>query len=51
MNAATASLDLYEQNKNLRMNFFFHEEALRHLTRLTRVFVNTAKYYVDIDYD
>lgn len=39
MNAATSSLDLYEKNKSLRMNFFFHEEAIRHLARLTRVYV------------
>lgn len=39
MNAATSSLDLYEKNKSLRMNFFFHEEAIKHLARLTRVYV------------
>ena len=39
MNAATASLDSYEHSKNVRLNFFFHDEAIRHLARLTRVFV------------
>ena len=38
MNAATASLDSYEHSKNVRLNFFFHDEAIRHLARLTRVY-------------
>ena len=38
MNAATASLDSYEHSKNVRLNFFFHDEAIRHLARLTRIF-------------
>ena len=37
MNSATASLDNYEREKNLRMNFFFHDKALQHLARLTRI--------------
>jgi hypothetical protein len=38
MNAATASLDTYEHSKNVRLNFFFHDEAIHHLARLTRVY-------------
>ena len=38
MNAATASLDSYEHSKNVRLNFFFHDEAIRHLARLTRCY-------------
>ena len=40
MNAATASLDAFENAKSQRINFFFHEEALKHLARLTRIFVS-----------
>jgi hypothetical protein len=39
MNAATINLDKYEKEKNVRLSFFFHNEALKHLARLTRVFV------------
>ncbi|CAF0731757.1 unnamed protein product, partial [Brachionus calyciflorus] len=46
MNAATSSLDLYEKNKNLRMNFFFHEEAIKHLARLTRVYCMTRGHAI-----
>ena len=37
MNASTMALESYEQNKNLRMSFFFHQEAVRHLARLARI--------------
>jgi len=43
MNAATASLDSFENAKNQRMNFFFHEDALKHLARLTRIFVSAVR--------
>jgi hypothetical protein len=37
MNKATGSLEVYENATNTRMNFFFHDDALRHLARLTRI--------------
>lgn len=37
LNSATASLDKYEREMSLRMNFFFHNKALQHLARLTRI--------------
>jgi hypothetical protein len=39
MNASTASLDVYEAAKSTKMSFFFHDEAIRHLAKLSRVFV------------
>lgn len=39
MNAATMRLDTYEKMKNAKMNFFFHEDSIRHLARLTRIIV------------
>jgi len=40
MMAATESLHMYEYVKSLRINFVFHDQAIRHLARLTRVFVS-----------
>jgi len=40
MMAATESLGVYEYVKSLRINFVFHDQAIRHLARLTRVFVS-----------
>ena len=41
MKSATESLHVYEYVKVLRINFVFHDEAIRHLARLTRVFVSS----------
>lgn len=40
MMSATEGLQTYEYVKSLRMNFVFHDDAIRHLARLTRVFVS-----------
>ena len=40
MMSATEDLQKYEYIKSLRINFVFHDEAIRHLARLTRIFVS-----------
>ena len=40
MMSATDGLQTYEYIKSLRINFVFHDEAIRHLARLTRIFVS-----------
>ncbi len=37
--SANLGLESYEYVKNLHINFVFHDEAIHHLARLTRVFV------------
>lgn len=39
LNAAMASLDSFEKAKSVKMNFFFHDDSIRHLARLTRLIV------------
>jgi hypothetical protein len=46
MNASTASLDVYETAKCTKVSFLFHDEAIRHLAKLSRIFVSFLKFSV-----
>ncbi len=39
--AANAAVFSYEQATNVRNSFHFHEDAIRHLARLTRILVSS----------
>lgn len=43
--SANENLQTYEYAKNLRMNMVLHDQALRHLARLTRIFVSFIFIY------
>jgi hypothetical protein len=38
--SAKLCLDLYEKEKNIKMNFIFHDDSIKHFARLSRVFVS-----------
>ncbi len=48
--AAYAGIYSFEQSSNTKMNFHFHDDALRHMARLTRVLVLDlfCQFYIDL---